>query len=256
MKHKYIVSRGLSIIELLFSIVIGSAILLIAASMLVRSGDSYEQIKQRVASNREARSAMVQITSDLSTACYHKDSLFDRSVNYWPTDQLCFLSMKSKNSQKDSNSLGDLCLVNFYLKDLIIGGKTVRCLMRGLCESGQTFDALKSENLSSLFKENLNLDEPIALGVISFEARPKIRDEDHRWIDWVKNDTISPQGLEVKLVTVRQGIMTRLKHSSDWDGINNDDLKLGTPDESHENKNLEVYQAILRFGNHAKQTDQ
>jgi prepilin-type N-terminal cleavage/methylation domain-containing protein len=242
--------HGFSLIELLVSTAIISIILILAASMLDRSTDSYGQIHASIASDREARSAITQLTSDLSNASFHKDGLFEQSAKTWPVDRLGFLSLKPVDSQTPATCIGDGCAVNYYIKDLKIGGKVVRCLMRGFRESNDTFAALRSGSVSSLFQQRENLDEPMAFGVISFEARPKTKDVQGKWLDWATNDKVSPQAIEIKLVIVRQEMMIRLNDSRDWDGTTAVGETLGSAAESSHNKNLEVYQATLRFGNH------
>lgn len=244
--------RGFSLVELLFSMTIGSIILIAAIFILNRSNDDYNRMNGNIFSDREARSAMTQLTSDFATACYHKDMSIISSTISWPTDRVGFLSLKSAYSQTDTGHIGDLCSVNYYVKDLIINGKMVRCLMRGFSASSDTFDALKIKNLSSLFKENPSLDEPIAFGVLSFEARLRVKDDSGKWIEWEKNGELDPQRVEIKLVIVRREMMGRLIQSQDWDGTSNAGIALGKATESGHNKNLEVYQAMLSFGNDAE----
>jgi hypothetical protein len=90
--------------------------------------------------------------------------------------------------------------------------------------------------------------QPIAFGVVSFEARPRARDAAGRWIDWVRNDTIGPDALDIKLVVARRELFGRLPKTEDWDGGGNANL-LGSPSLVSRNKNLEVYSTSLRFGN-------
>ncbi|NJM36550.1 MAG: prepilin-type N-terminal cleavage/methylation domain-containing protein [Akkermansiaceae bacterium] len=165
--------RGFSLLELLVSTAIISIILILTVSMLNQSSDSYGQIRASVTSDREARFAITQLTADLSGACFHRDSLFEKSVTAWPKDRLGFLTLKPIHSQTEATCIGDGCAVSYYIKDLKIDGKVIRCLMRGFRESHDTFTALRSGDLNSLFEERENLDEPMAFGVISFEARPK-----------------------------------------------------------------------------------
>jgi prepilin-type N-terminal cleavage/methylation domain-containing protein len=240
---------GFSLLELLVSTSIISVILILAASMLGRSSDSYGQIHASIISDREARFAITQLTSDLSSATFHKDSMFEQSITKWPADRLGFLSLKSIDSQTTETFIGDACVVNYYMKDLKINGKVVRCLMRGFRESDDTFAAIRSGNVSSLFLARENLDEPMAFGAISFEARPKTKNDQGQWIDWIRNDQTSPQAIEIKLVLVRREMMARLNDSGDWDGVTALGVTLGSSAESNHHKSLEVYQAILRFGN-------
>jgi len=212
-------SRGFTLIELMFSMAIGSIILILAATMLSSSGDGYERVGGSVASEREARALMSQLAADLSTAKFHENTLMEKSSAMWPADRIGFLSLQPAAAQTDAGRIGDLCAVNYYIKDLTIGGKTVRCLMRGFRESGRiikktrdgrkieipgVFDALlklikdpyaDSNPVAELFDppkeidESIDIDEPIAFGVVSFEARPKSRDAAGKWIDWVPNAT-------------------------------------------------------------------
>ena len=203
--------RGFSLIELMASMTIGSIILLAAAALLGSSGDGYERVGGGVATEREARALITQLASDLSTAIFHKDAVFEKSTTSWPADRLGFLSLQPAGAQSDSGRIGDLCAVNYYIKDLTTNGRTVRCLMRGFRESKDTFKSLQDGSVSPLFAERRDIDEPVAFGVVAFEARAKARDKSGRWIDWVENDDSGPEAFDVRLVIVRRGLAARLK---------------------------------------------
>ncbi len=240
--------RGFSLIELMFSMVIGSIILILAATMLGSSGDGYERIGGNVASEREARALITQLASDLSTATFHKDGLIEKSAAAWPLDRIGFFSLQPAQAQTPAGHIGDLCAVNYYIKDLPIGGKMVRCLMRGFRESNDTFKSLGDDKVKPLFDPQVDLDEPVAFGVVSFEARPRSRDTSGKWLDWLKNDTTGPEALDIKLVLARRDLSGKLKLPGDWDGAA---LLLGSPAKADRNKNLEIHTTTLRFGNHA-----
>ncbi len=241
---------GFTLIELMCSMAVGSIILLLATSMLGSSSDSYERIGGGVASERDARALITQLTSDLSTTHFHKDEVIEKSTAPWPTDRLGFLCLQPAHAQSDTGRLGDLCAVSYYIKDLTINGKTVRCLMRGFRESSDTFNSLEADNVSSLFTEQPNIDEPVAFGVVSWQVLPKARDASGKWIDWVKNTTTGPEALDVRLVLARRGLIDKLKQTADWDGNGTSGILLGSPAEPDRNKNLEVYATLIRFGNH------
>ena len=239
-------NRGFSLIELLCSMAIGSFILLAAAALLGASGDGYQRVGGGVAAEREARALITQLTADLSTARFHKDSIFGKSPEPWPADHLGFLSLQSADAQSETGRIGDLCAVGYSMMDLTSGGKTIRCLRRVFRESGDTFEALADGNVASLFSARDQIDEPVAFGVVAFQARPKSRDKSGQWIDWVKNDQTPPKAIEVRLVIARRGLATKLVTPADWDGAG--DL-LGNPVLAHRNKELEVYETLIRFGN-------
>lgn len=246
-------SRGFSLIELMCSMAIGAIILLSAAALLGSSGEGYERVGGGVASEREARALMTQLSADLATARFHKDGVMEKSGDTWPKDRLGFLSLQPKQAQSDAERIGDLCAVNYYIKDITISGKQVRCLMRGFRESNPTFKALLSDSVPSLFLNDpatAQRDEPVAFGVVSFEARPKSRDAGGKWIDWVKNDVTGPEALDVRLVIARRELTSKLTTSADWDGGGKSGRLLGSPSETDRNKSLEIYGTLIRFGSH------
>lgn len=230
------------------SMVIGSVLLLAAASMLGVSGDHYKRIGGGVHAEREARALVTQLTSDLSSATFHKDGVFETSSTTWSADRLGFFSLQSAEAQTDAGRIGDLCAVNYYIKDLTIGGRAVRCLMRGFRESKDAFEALRSDSVSLLFAPRETTDEPVAFGVVSFEARPKSRDASGKWTAWISNDITAPDAVEIRLAIVRPELAARLKTKADWDGNG----LLGDPSAARRNKDMEVYSLMIRFGNHEK----
>jgi len=243
--------RGFSLLELMFATAIGSVILILAATMLGSSSDGYERVGGSVASEREARAFIAQLASDLGTATFHKDQVIEKSTQPWPTDRIGFLSLQPAAAQTEAGRIGDLCAVNYYIDDLPIGGRTVRCLMRGFRESDATFKAVKADSLTPLFEKKPNLDEPIAFGVVSFEVRPRSRDAAGQWIAWSKNDLIGPEAIDIKLVIARRELAGKLKSAADWQGAGQAWKLLGSPSEAYRSKDLEVYATTLRLGNHA-----
>lgn len=241
---------GFSLIELLCSMGIGSLLLLLAASVLGGSGAGYERVGGGVAAEREARALLSQMGSDLASARFHKDGVLEKSVKPWPVDRLGFLSLQPAIAQSDAGRIGDLCAVSYYVKDLVIGGRTVRCLMRGFRPSVETFNALDQESVPTLFDEQEPIDEPVAFGVVSFEVSPKVRDPSGRWVEWVKNDTAGPEALDVRLVIARRELAGRLELPADWDGAGTHTDLLGEPSEVERNANLEVFGTLIRYGNH------
>jgi prepilin-type N-terminal cleavage/methylation domain-containing protein len=252
MTHTLRKNRGFTLLELMFSMTIGSIILLIAATVLGTSGDGYETIGSSVASEREARALFSQLTTDLATARFHKDQLLEENTKAWSSDRLGIFSLQPGQAQTNAGRVGDLCTVNYYVKDLQIAGKTVRCLMRGFRESLPTFEKLRSGTVAPLFQEDSELDEPVVFGVISFEARPKSRDSEGRWNPWIRNDLKGPEALEVKLVLARRELAAQLKTTADWDGQTPAASRLvGKSQDAERKKGLELYGTQLRFGHYA-----
>ena len=187
---------GFTLIEVMISMTLGMVVILLALSMLGRGRDDYEHIGGGVGAEREARAVLTQLTSDLQSARFQQDQVIEKSTANWPLDRLGFFSLQASDAQSTAGQLGDLCAIQYYLKDLLIEGKTVRCLMRAFRDSKDTFTALYQGDVPSLFTPT-ERDEPVAFGVVSFQARPKTRDSEGLWKDWVKSATIPPEALEI-----------------------------------------------------------
>lgn len=242
--------QGFTLIEVLASMTLGTMILLLGIAALGRSRDDYSRINGGVSAEREARAALTQLTADLHTARFHPDGVFEKSAAAWPLDRLGLLSLQPAAAQSTSGHIGDLCAIHYYLKDLVINGKTVRCLMRGLRESNPTFKAITTNLTPSLFTRSQR-DEPIAFGVLAFEARPQSRNDSGTWQDWKASSGQAPAAVAIRLVIARCDLAAKLTTATAWDGIGPASGLLGNPQHAAANPRLEVYTSLVRFGNHA-----
>lgn len=239
---------GFTLLELLVTMSIGAVLLLVAATMLGRAGDSYSQGSGSVAAEREARAVLTQMGDDFAKAVWHQDTIFEAGGEGWKRARTGFLSLQPEDAQSDDGRSGDLCAVHYYVKDIQVGPSTVRCLMRGFRESGEVFPALKAGSLTPMFAEE-DTDEPVAFGVLAFEATPLTRElGTGNLIDWTQTGnpvTTGPDFLRLRLVVARRELLGKLATSSDWDSS---PLR-GDPLKASENRNLEVYEVLQRFGN-------
>jgi prepilin-type N-terminal cleavage/methylation domain-containing protein len=252
MKPRHRNRKGFSLIELMFAMAIGSITLILAGSLLNTAGTTYQRITETVSAENEARCLIDQLTADLATAIPHAETLIERSTASWPTDHLGLLFTQPPEAQDRTALIGDLCSVNYYLKDLKIGDQTIRCLMRGVTESRDTFIALREKSISSLFAPRLHLDEPVAFGVLSFVARPMTRNEQGKWIDFHETESQQLEALEVRLILARRNLIPKLKIPEDWNGIGQAETLLGDPLTPETNKNLKVFSILLKFGHESK----
>ena len=239
---------GFTLLELLVTMAIGAVILLIASSMLGRAGDSYSQGSGSVAAEREARAVLTQMGEDFAKAVWHKDSIFESGGEGWKRARTGFLSLQPEDAQSDDGRSGDLCAVHYYVKDIEVGESTVRCLMRGFRESGEVFPAIKAGSLTPMFAEE-DTDEPVAFGVLAFEATPlNLEEGTGSLLNWTQTGDLvseSPDFIRIRLVVARRELLGKLASTSDWDSS---PLR-GDPLKASENRNLEVYEVIQRFGN-------
>lgn len=233
--------QAFTLVEVMLAMTIGMVVILLAISLLGRSQDDYERISGGVGAEREARAVLNQLTADLQAARFHQDTRFETSTADWPSDRLGFFSLQAPEAQTTAGYLGDLCAIQYYLKDLLIEGRTVRCLMRGFRDSNETFAALRKGEVATLFTPT-ERDEPVAFGVLAFSARPKTRTAKGIWEDWVKSPTIPPDALELHLTIARRELVARLTTTAAWDGG-------GKGARAVTKRNLEVYSSVIRFGN-------
>jgi hypothetical protein len=185
---------------------------------------------------------------DFAKAVWHQDTIFEAGGEGWKRARTGFLSLQPEDAQSDDGRSGDLCAVHYYVKDIQVGPSTVRCLMRGFRESGEVFPALRAGSLTPMFAEE-DTDEPVAFGVLAFEATPLTRElGTGNLIDWTQTGnpvTTGPDFLRLRLVVARRELLGKLATSSDWDSS---PLR-GDPLKASENRNLEVYEVLQRFGN-------
>jgi prepilin-type N-terminal cleavage/methylation domain-containing protein len=242
---------GFSLIELVTSIAVGSIVLLTAASLLGITGEGFEKVGGDAAVGREGRIAITQLRSDLSSAVFHAEAPIEAGSTGWRKDRIGLLSLQPADAQSDEGRIGDLCAVHFYIKDLTLGGKSVRCLMRGFRESAETFEALRTGNAAELFRESPDVDEPLAFDVVAFEISPQQRDASGGWIPWSANPSVPPDMIRLRLVVARRNAAIKLRVTADWDGNTSAGRLIGAPGDAGRNRNLEVFEAMLPYGNHA-----
>ena len=191
---------------------------------------------------------LTQMGDDFAKAVWHQDTIFEAGGEGWKRARTGFLSLQPEDAQSDDGRSGDLCAVHYYVKDIQVGPSTVRCLMRGFRESGEVFPALKAGSLTPMFAEE-DTDEPVAFGVLAFEATPLTRElGTGNLIDWTQTGnpvTTGPDFLRLRLVVARRELLGKLATASDWDAS---PLR-GDPLKASENRNLEVYEVLQRFGN-------
>ena len=242
--------HGFTLIEVLLAMTLGMVVILLAVSLLGRGQDDYQRIGGNVGAEREARAVLSQLQSDIRSSQSHPSQLLGKSTTPWPADELGLLTLQSPDAQSEAGYIGDLCAVHYYLRDLTIEGKTVRCLMRGFRDSATTFPAIQLNQTASLFSPN-ERDEPVAFGVLAFLARPKSRNDDGSWSAWQESSETPPEALEIRLVIARRERMSRLKSPADWDNGGPGAATLELAPHSIANRNFEIYSTLIRFGNHA-----
>jgi hypothetical protein len=232
---------------------VGSIVLMLAASMLGSSSDGFQKISNNITSTREARAIVNQLRADLETAKFHPSQIIESAPSPRPSHRIGFLSLQAPQAQSEQGRIGDLCAVNYYLADLKSGDHTVRCLMRGVRESADTYAAIKSQTTATLFEKQPERDEPIGFGIVSFEVRPMAKDAAGQWVDWkpsASDTSTAPEAFALRLVLANQRLRSKLQSSDDWDGTGTNSKFLGAAEDEMKNADLEIHEMLIRFGNH------
>lgn len=241
---------GFTLVELMFSMAVGTIILLTAASFLGASADGYARVGNNISNQRECRMLMGGISSEFRSAVFHKDMRIERNGTPWPTTHLGFLTLRPADAQSADHQIGDLCAVHYYLKDLTMDGRVVRCVMRGFHDSLDTFDALRGDTVDGLFLPDEDSDEPIALRVVSFDANPLVMGNSGHWEDAPLPLVKAPEAFRIRLVIARPPLAAKLVTSADWDGGTTAARGLGDPADAEHNADLEVIESVFPFRTH------
>lgn len=235
-----------SLVEVLAALGIGTVVLLLGVAALGTVRDGYERGASGIGTEREARAVLTQVAEDLGKAVMRDEDWLEHEegTGTWRGDRFGFLCLQPADAQSQETHIGDLCTVNYYLRDLEIGGVTVRCLMRGFRDSQATFAALRSGNLESLWDEQ-ERDEPVAFGVVAFEVDPMTRRDSGELVEWSRGDParIAPDLVRLQLVVARRQLVGRLSSPGDWDAS----PLLGLPEELDSAGELEVFEVMTPF---------
>jgi hypothetical protein len=231
-----------SLLELLLAMTAGMMVLLIAATVLGDAGEKCGRVKAGAGVRREFRLGLEEWKSDLASTVSGMPAHLYVRQDREAGDRFGFFLLRPPSKQSEARALGDLCAVIYYLKDLESRGQSVRCLVRGLRESAEVYAAMKQGDEKALF-EPRDADEPVMFGVVTFEARPKIR-KASEWKDWDVKEAKRPQAIEWRIEVARRDLEQRLETPAQWDALIGERT-------ARDAKQIEVQSGIAAFGHEA-----
>ncbi|MFT4176885.1 MAG: prepilin-type N-terminal cleavage/methylation domain-containing protein [Luteolibacter sp.] len=243
-------SRGFTLVELMAAMAVSAVVLLGAAMLLSETLDHHERTSNRVSVHENARIGWNQLRADLEASVSHREAVFECPDTDWPRARLGMFRLLTDEMQQEEQRVADLGAVHYYLEDLTLQGKTVRCLMRGVRGSVDTFSALKEGETAELFVKRPVFDEPVMIGVMSFWVEPKRWLSG--WVGWTRENESLPEALEVRVVAVSPRLAARLGNPADWNGEGRFLKMLGRPEDAASNPDFEVFSAIFPLGGHGK----
>lgn len=228
-----------SLLELLLAMTAGMMVLLIAATALGDAGQKCGRVKAGVGVRREFRLGLEEWKADLASAMPEMPPHVLLRQEGEAGDRFGFFLLRPLSKQSEASGLGDLCAVIYYLKDFESHGQSVRCLARGFRESAEVYAAIKQGKQETLFETRVT-DEPVMFGVVTLEARAKIR-RAGEWEDWSRETATTPQLIEWRIEVARRELQQRLETPAQWDAL------IGER-KARDEKEIETQSGITAFG--------
>lgn len=219
--------HGFTLVELSCAAALGAVILLLAAAAFSRASETCARTSESIRSEREARVAAQCLADDFSAAMSCVPPWFQNASA--GQGRAGFFLLLAEEAQRKDARIGDLGAVNYRLADVKEGDRVVRCLLRGVRESPEAFAAMADRRPERCYEPQA-ADEPLARGVVAFEANPVQRDGDG-WKAWNREGV--PDAVEVLLVLARRESAARWTTPDDWDAAvaslaGDDDLRVET----------------------------
>ncbi len=105
-------TAGFSLLEVLVASAVLAIVLMVLLGVLTTTLNLWSATESKLQADREGRSAMLFLAQDLSSV------VVPQNTRLWPRvedDHLQFLTLKSPDDQPESEDVGDLCFVEYYV---------------------------------------------------------------------------------------------------------------------------------------------
>lgn len=233
-------ARGFSLVELMVAVSLAATLLVLASAALGWLGEGYGRSAGGVRAGREARAAMDQWSRDLAHRVKDERWWWKPGSQRWRRDEVGMLALAPEDSQEESEWVGDVVAVSYRVRDISLGGRVVRCLVRGQTDSAGVFAALRDGgDFDDLFQPGA-AEEVVAFGVVKFQVEPLVWGPSGLQAATTVAEQERPDALRLELILVRPELMDAFATVEDWDGA----ARLGEPAEARESKHLEVYECV------------
>jgi prepilin-type N-terminal cleavage/methylation domain-containing protein len=224
-------SSAFSLLELLVAVSVLSILLVVLLNIVQGVTSLWRTSENKVEAYREARAALQVISSDLRNILPSKNFAFFRTnISGYPNPtNLTFLATLPLSSQ-NTNSLGDVCTVGYFLKydnksalTNALGRQSYN-LYRYFVESNETFAKL-TNTPQDVLNLNTNNFEILARNVVSFNATCLVTNSTGNstgnFTTWTQNATTPmPHIVEITITAVNNERTMRFgarNASSKWD---------------------------------------
>lgn len=202
-------AHGFTLLELLVAAAVSLLIVGAAFAVMNMGRASYQRTTRRETTTAEWRLAVGMLRCDCERTLPRRPMVVAPS-------SLGLLVLTPMATQSRAQAIGDVCAVRYHVRDVVLAGRTVRCLMRGVSESAEVFGALRANTVEALWRAD-ERDEVLAMGVLAFQLKPLQGGASGGWKPWDRGTSAVPDAMEVNLILARPELAARLDTREEWD---------------------------------------
>lgn len=211
--------NGFSLLEVLVSTVIGTAIILMMATAMRLGSDGFNEATRRVDSLVEARAALGVMADDVATMVGNGREDFGWQENDERFHEVWFLTLKPIEAQDPERAVGDVCLVHYFTavtQDAPVEDAAFsRKLYRRFVSSGDLLQRLSTGRLSPP-EADPSRAEAVAFNVTRFVAQPLARTTSvGPLVEWEQDNGL-PISLGIDFQVVDGDTAALLRNEEDW----------------------------------------
>jgi prepilin-type N-terminal cleavage/methylation domain-containing protein len=215
-------NTGLTLIELLVTMAISSALLITLAALITQATDGYALSQKSINHLSQTRAFLQLFESELTVYMPDTPLIHHSSDVAGPegSDRIAFVRT-IPGSEKDNGFLGDLTTSCYYVaftKDSKQG--VIPTLFRKVLNPTETQNLIEADIKAEFPDVDPNLDEPVIDFVVSFHAVPMYLDPISRKFEpWDKTAEHSPSYIQLNILTIDESLSHRITNHAEWDRL-------------------------------------
>lgn len=232
---------GLTLIELLVAVTVGSLVVLAMAGMLANTGDIYRNTEREVEADRDGRAALERLRRDLSSRVPGLPVVFERDPETG-THALGFFTAQPALGQLPGQNAGDVCHVGYVSAITGDGGNRVsRKLYRVFESSNQAITRLRNNDAAPR-AANPETDDVIAFNLFDFQVELAERTPEGAWVVPADPaDASSADRARILLRLLTTSAAAELTEPSDWLPPGPENAGFDFDDEEDDDRDVRTY---------------
>ncbi len=234
---------GMTLVEILVAVTVGSVLVLAMASLLARASDLYARSDREMRVTREGRVAIERIRRDLvgRLASY---PYFQRDET-GPSTTWAFFSAMPARAQETGRNAGDVCYIAYTTRVTPDrDGRFSRKLYRHFESSNDALARLRS-HLAVPPDVNLEMDDVLAFDVLDFKVTFLVAGPDGK-----RTETKDPQEADTAVLALRlltTKATAEMAAESDWSPPGNERLGFDFDDNEEDDANARTFRMQVRL---------